>query len=66
MATIHSDSKGEPIHPDGMVGEGVAMARRRRQWGKLEKIRMRREREAAWRADTMGREVLRRRQLWLH
>ena len=49
----------------GMVGEGAAMASKRRQWGKLEEARMRREREAAWRAETTGREVIRRGQFWL-
>ena len=44
----------------GMVGEGAAMARGRREWGRVEEARMRREREAAWRADTTGREVVRR------
>ena len=41
----------------GMVGEGAAMARGRRQWSSFEEMRMRREREAAWRAETTGREV---------
>ena len=49
----------------GMVGEGAAMARGRRQWGRMEEERMRREREAAWRADTTGREVVRRGRFWL-
>ena len=30
-----------------MVGEGAAMASKRRQWGRMEEARMRREREAA-------------------
>ena len=49
----------------GMVGEGAAMARGRRQWSSFEEMRMRREREAAWRAETTGREVVRRGQFWL-
>ena len=49
----------------GMVGEGAAMASKRRQWGKMEEARMRKEREAAWRAETTGREVIRRGQFWL-
>ena len=49
----------------GMVGEGAAMARGRRKWGRVEEARMRREREAAWRADTTGREVVRRGRFWL-
>ena len=44
----------------GMVGEGAAMASKRRQWGRMEEVRMRREREAAWRAETTGRQVVRR------
>merc|ERR1719319_1723467 len=49
----------------GMVGEGAAKARGRREWGRMEEMRMRREREAAWRADTTGREVVRRGRFWL-
>ena len=49
----------------GMIGEGAAMARGRRQWGRMEEERMRREREAAWRAATTGREVVRRGRFWL-
>ena len=49
----------------GMVGEGAAMARGRRQWSSFEEMRMRREREAAWRAETTGREVVRRGHFWL-
>ena len=33
--------------------------------GSFEEMRMRREREAAWRAETTGREVVRRGQFWL-
>ena len=40
-----------------MMGEGTAMASGRREWGRMEEERMRRERVAAWRADTTGREV---------
>ena len=49
----------------GMVGEGAAMASKRRQWGRMEEARVRREREVAWRAETTGREVVRRGQFWL-
>ena len=48
-----------------MVGEAAAMARKRRQWGKFEEARMRKEREAAWRAETTGKQVVRRGQFWL-
>ena len=48
-----------------MVREGAAMASKRRQWGKMEEARMRREREGAWRAETTRREVIRRGQFWL-
>ena len=47
-----------------MVEEDASMARKRRQWGKVEEARMRREREAAWRAETTGRQVVRRARLW--
>ena len=49
----------------GMIGEGAALARKRRQWGQFEEARMRREREAAWRAETTGRQVVRSGQYWL-
>ena len=48
-----------------MIGEGVALARKRRQWGKFEEARMRREREMAWRAETTGTQVFRSGQFWL-
>ena len=48
-----------------MVGEGAAKARGRRKLGRMEEMRMRREREAAWKADTTGREVVRQGRFWL-
>ena len=48
-----------------MMGDGAKMARGRRQWGRLEEMRAKNEREAAWRAATTGREVVRRGQFWL-
>ena len=43
-----------------MMGEGARMARGRRQWGRMEEMKAKNEREAAWRAATTGKEVVRR------
>ena len=48
-----------------MIGEGAMVARGRREWTKLEERRMRDERQAAWRADTTGRAVVRKGHFWL-
>ena len=48
-----------------MMGDGARMARGRRQWGRMEEMKAKNEREAAWRAATTGREVVRRGQFWL-
>ena len=48
-----------------MMGDGARMARGRREWGRMEEMRARMEREAAWRAATSGQEVVRRGQFWL-
>ena len=48
-----------------MIGEGAMVARGRREWTRLEERRMRDERQAAWRADTTGRAVVRKGHFWL-
>ena len=48
-----------------MMGDGARMARGRRELGRMEEMRARMEREAAWRAATSGQEVVRRGQFWL-
>ena len=48
-----------------MIGEGALVARGRREWTRLEERRMRDERQAAWRADTTGRAVVRKGHFWL-
>ena len=48
----------------GMVGEGSAMAGRRRSWQRYEEQRMRGQREADWLAATTGQELIRRGRFW--
>ena len=54
-----------PVSRTSMMGEGARMARGRRQWGRMEEMKAKNEREAAWRAATTGKEVVRRGQFWL-
>ena len=48
----------------GMVGEGSAMAGRRRSWQRGEEQRMRMAREADWLAATTGQQLIGRGRLW--
>ena len=48
----------------GMVGEGSAMAGRRRSWQRSEEQRMRMEREADWLAATTGQQLIQRGRFW--
>ena len=45
--------------------QGAKLARGRREWTKLEERRAREDRQAAFRADTTGRAVIRRGHFWL-
>ena len=49
----------------GMASEGGRAAQGRRQWEMAEGWRMSRQREAAWQAETTGRQIIRRGQYWL-
>ena len=48
----------------GMVGEGSAMAGRRRSWQRQEERKMMMAREADWLAATTGQELVRRGRFW--
>ena len=48
----------------GMVGEGSAMAGRRRSWQRMEEQRMSMAREADWLAATTGQQLIRRGRFW--
>ena len=48
----------------GMVGEGSAIAGRRRSWQRSEEQRMRMQREADWLASTTGQQLIRRGRFW--
>ena len=53
------------LNRSSMIGEGAKLARGRREWTKLEERRIRDERQAAWRADTTGKAVIRKGHFWL-
>ena len=48
----------------GQVGEGSAMAGRRRSWQRVEERRMTMQREADWLAATTGQELVQRGRFW--
>ena len=48
----------------GQVGQGSAMAGKRRSWQGVEDRRMRMQREADWLAATTGQELVRRGRFW--
>ena len=43
-----------------LCGDGVTQAAKRRRWERIEEDRMRRDREANWRAKTSGHNIVRR------
>ena len=53
------------LNRSSMIGEGAKLSRGRREWTKLEERRIRDERQAAWRADTTGKAVIRKGHFWL-
>ena len=48
----------------GQVGDGGAMAGKRRSWQRTEERRMKMQREADWLAATTGQELVRRGRFW--
>ena len=53
------------LNRSSMIGEGAKLSRGRREWTKLEERKIRDERQAAWRADTTGKAVIRKGHFWL-
>ena len=47
------------------VGEGAGEAGKRRKWIRIEEERMRKSREAVWRAEISGRGLVQRGRFWL-
>ena len=63
MATVRAN-QGVLLARLGQVGEGSAMAGRRRSWQRVEERRMMMQREADWLAATTGQELVRRGMFW--
>ena len=63
LATV-SANQGVLLARLGQVGQGSAMAGRRRSWQGVEERRMRMQREADWLAATTGQELVRRGRFW--
>ena len=63
MATVRAN-QGVLLARLGQVGDGRAMAGRRRSWQRVEERRMMVQRKADWLAATTGQELVRRGRFW--